>query len=205
MATDKGTCRFDGCTGAIKARGLCNGHYQQESKGQALRALRIRHMTPQACAADGCESRSRVNASGRPLCATHHSRWLYHGDPNKLTKDGVRPRALACIADAVAIRDRSTCWDDWATQPCWEGLDGYGGTISRGYPTIGPDKVMWYVMEADGRPRPQAPANYGLHSCDNSLCWNPAHLRWGTHEENLADFAATRNYCQHCAHCNDEA
>lgn len=34
------TCSFDGCGRPHKARGLCDGHWQQQHKGQGLRPLR---------------------------------------------------------------------------------------------------------------------------------------------------------------------
>jgi hypothetical protein len=34
------TCEFPGCKKGLKARGLCQGHYDQQKKGQPLRALR---------------------------------------------------------------------------------------------------------------------------------------------------------------------
>lgn len=38
--------------------------------------------------------------------------------------------------------------------------------------------------------RPLAPGMEALHSCDNPPCCNPAHLREGTHAENVADMWA---------------
>ena len=42
-------------------------------------------------------------------------------------------------------------------------------------------------MAAHG-PAPDG-APYALHSCDNPACFLPAHLRWGTHSENMQDKA----------------
>lgn len=67
---------------------------------------------------------------------------------------------------------------------------------------LGNHKVMHLSMEADGRPRPPAPANNALHSCDNKGCWNPGHLRWGTSADNARDYAQRWGYCRECPHCN---
>ena len=148
--------------------------------------------TKGACTFEGCE---RVIVC-KSLCNGHYTQ-QYKGLP--LTPLHVRHAPTPC----VAIRDRSVCWTDWSELPCWEGLDGWGGSMSNGYPMLGRGiKVMWLVLEADGRPRPPAPNNHGLHSCDTPACWNPAHLRWGGHEGNLGDRVRKLGYCQHCAHCN---
>jgi hypothetical protein len=141
--------------------------------------------------------------SGTPLCSKHHLKWAKYGNPTTSPKLSVVTAGTLAIKDAVTGRDRSECWLDWADLPCWDDLMGWGGKSALGYPVLGKStKVMWLVMEADGRPRPPAPSNYGLHSCDTPACWNPDHLRWGTNEDNLGDRAGKQNYCKHCAHCN---
>lgn len=75
-----------------------------------------------------------------------------------------------------------------APEGCW--IWPYG-TDGRGYPIMWDRnlrtsrKVSHVVLEQAGHPRPQG--LHALHSCDEPLCLNPAHLRWGTNQENALD------------------
>jgi len=44
--------------------------------------------------------------------------------------------------------------------------------------------------------------NCTLHSCDNPVCCNPAHLRWGTRVDNAADAVARKRQPQGSARAN---
>lgn len=36
------------------------------------------------------------------------------------------------------------------------------------------------------------------HTCNNPICYNPDHLYWGTHEDNLADKVGTKYFGGNC-------
>jgi predicted DNA-binding protein (UPF0251 family) len=66
---------------------------------------------------------------------------------------------------------------EW-TRGCFN--TGYGSTLAWG--------KNWFThrlaLELDGI---DTTGYHVLHSCDNTLCCNPKHLRLGTHQDNMAD------------------
>lgn len=124
------------------------------------------------CRVDGCP---RFVTSQR-LCGAHLARLTRKGDVLPDRPIGTRTERLAWIA-AVAAEDGEGC-RDW---PWLNREAGYAQTTS--------GKVIHLVLEASGRPRPAAPGDMALHSCDRPICCAPWHLRWGTAAENAADAA----------------
>lgn len=141
-----------------------------------------------ACSVTDCTKASVVNEP-EPMCGAHYNRWSRHGDVTVAPKLAIVPEGKRRIQADVTGRDRSVCWP-------WDGKFSF-----KGYATLGNFKVMYLALEADGRPRPPAPGNLALHSCDQKWCWNPAHLRWGTQADNSRDYAERWGFCPHCEHC----
>lgn len=125
------------------------------------------------CAVEGCEA----TAVKRDWCNPHYRRFMAHGDPTAGT--AANGAGLRWLREAVANRDRSSCWLDW---PYARGAGG-------GYPVLRQGKATTIVLELDGRPRPPGMECCHAPTCEDRACVNPDHLRWDTHAENQRDIA----------------
>lgn len=71
----------------------------------------------------------------------------------------------------------------------WAGVTTSAGTWGRICLPLTRRKMLvsHVVLALSGRPRPPAPNDHALHSCDNPSCFNSKHLRWGSNRENVDD------------------
>lgn len=68
-----------------------------------------------------------------------------------------------------------------------------GSVNDKGYGTVRFEGPVHYAHRVAFRlSHGYWPGEHVLHSCDNPLCVNPAHLRSGTHQENMAECSARR-------------
>ena len=136
-----------------------------------------------ACEVDGCQ---------RPYfckgwCRHHYNRNARNGHPTAVVP-GERSAytnaiKMAWLRDAAAPdTDECLIWP-WTRSTTGYGMVSPGGGGRLRY-------AMHVALEMAGHLRPPAPANRALHSCDQPLCCNVRHLRWGTQRENVADAVA---------------
>ena len=80
----------------------------------------------------------------------------------------------------VDRRGADECWP-WTAKA--RSAHGYGLLKHRSGRNIVASRIACWL----GHGNPPIPNAKSLHSCDNPPCCNPAHLRWGTQLENVAD------------------
>lgn len=171
-------CSIEGCDKPYEARGWCPMHYARWKKWGDPNFLYLEYLRThrKECSIEGCLELASI----RGWCERHYNHWHRWGHP---TNRPQRETSAKWLAHAVATRDRSEgCWE-W---PFGLHSSGYGQLSFRGQPNRA--HVVALILETGDRPKP--PANHALHSCDNYLCCNPAHLRWGTTQDNSADAVA---------------
>lgn len=121
------------------------------------------------CKIDGCEK--KVNSRG--WCKAHYVRFLRHGDP-----EGGQHR-LEGVAWLEKHIDHSG--DDCLVWPFGTDQRGYG-KVTHPFSRRA-NRVMCFLRY--GEPPTDRPD--AAHSCGNSICVNPNHLRWASVSENMLD------------------
>ena len=136
------------------------------------------------CVLKGCEE--PVYAAG--LCSKHYNRWRVTGT----FADGSRARRpfYERLWSKIDKRGPDECWE-WVAK---ERVSGYGkiGVGGRGRGSTLAHRAVWEELHG---PIPDDGSWHGrviLHTCDNRLCCNPAHLRIGSQADNVRDMDAKR-------------
>jgi|SRR5690625_633771 len=120
------------------------------------------------CVVTGCERPRRR----RDMCGSHHNKWLRETPP----------------ADRLPPTEAQRFWAKVRKSPgCWEwqagGWKGYGQFVKADGSRVGAHR---YALESHlGYPPPEGMEV--CHRCDNPPCVNPAHLYYGTRQDNVND------------------
>lgn len=131
------------------------------------------------CTVDGCERKHK----SKGLCATHYKFYSVHGYIGGKVIKPLSERLFAKVDKSPGIGPNGDCWE-------WRGYvhpTGYG-QIGRGKASEGMVHTHRAVYELTNGPIPEG--LWVLHTCDNRLCCNPAHLWLGTPKQNTQDMIA---------------
>lgn len=126
------------------------------------------------CSIDGCTGKY----SSRGMCDKHYKRWYRYGDVTTIKTRHPVGDPVSRFWARVAKRGDDQCWE-------WQGYIGsnrYGNFYLNGK-TEKHHRVAFFFTH-NVWPEPCC-----LHLCDNTKCCNPAHLKAGTHAQNMREAA----------------
>ena len=173
------TCAVENCSLPHKGHGLCNGHLkrfrqQGDDFDRSPVLSKIRARSP-ICTISGCGK----HHFSLGLCSSHYSRLQREGPEFDrsiiLSRAGVGDDV---IQHALTKADPDACIE-W---PLHRSAKGYGRTTRDG---VQIDAHRLVCILAHGTP--PSDKHFACHSCDNPSCINKHHLRWDTHQGNIAD------------------
>jgi hypothetical protein len=149
----------------IRSEAQTKALLRAQAAAQAPEARARRSKTMKAHLADPAKRRNAVTAMHAP-------------EARKKAAESNRKPLAERFARHTHPEPNSGCW-------LWSGarlVSDYG--ILR---IDGRQRFATHVsLELYGHPRP-FPKAFALHSCDNPICVNPDHLRWGTAQDNVDD------------------
>lgn len=174
-------CQVDGCDMPLKARGLCNKHYQRWWKTgdqSGVRPGRWDGYERPACSVDGCQRPSHANL----LCSIHAPRARRHGSPLL----GRRSNAVD-----VSLEDFVNQNTDKTPGGCWQWLGAkfgsYGSAQVVGTKQQYVHRIVYTLRHGDPG------EGYVIHhTCLNKMCVNPDHLVAMTPGDHLREHARIR-------------
>lgn len=142
----------------------------------------VRKITVQArqCSVDGCDR----GFYGRELCEMHYYRWKKTGDVRGLGAERHflsldRPDELRTFLLDSRVITAAGCWEWTRGKSNGYGVKRVNGKILR-IPRL---SLYLFKMES------MDDARQVCHHCDNPPCFNPDHLFFGTHADNMRDMA----------------
>lgn len=158
---------------------LCKSHAQRVRRSGSVGASTAERKVIKTCTVQGCENPH----SGKGLCNMHSRRMKRNG-------------TLEYVGHDTSIIDDFLTKIKLKTNKCieWE-----RGANKLGYGTITYKKQRYPVHRlakiiTDGLDRADVIGLEACHHCDNPKCYNPEHIFWGTHGDNMRDMAAKGRY-----------